>query len=122
VTATTPAVEANSAPIANQDSITVEQGGSVSTLSTGETSVLFNDSDAERDSLTVEVVTEPVVGILTLNADGTFTYQHDGRDSTTDSFTYRASDGQSESVPTTVAIQIIPLPNSRLLYLPVIAR
>ena len=51
-------------------------------------------------------VTDPSHGTLTLNSDGSFTYVNDGSASTTDAFTYKASDGTNESNVVTVTINI----------------
>ena len=55
--------------------------------------VLANDTDAENDTLTAVLVRTVSHGTLTLNGDGSFTYVHYGSETTSDSFTYRASDG-----------------------------
>jgi VCBS repeat-containing protein len=55
--------------------------------------VLGNDSDPEGDALTAVKVSDPSHGTVSLNANGSFTYTHDGSGSTSDSFTYRAKDG-----------------------------
>ena len=47
-------------------------------------------------------------GALTLNADGSFTYTPDADYSGTDSFTYRANDGTSDSNLATVTIEVAP--------------
>jgi hypothetical protein len=73
--------------------------------------VLANDSDVEGDPITATVVTQPQFGTLTFSPNGTFTYLHTGSTRATDSFTYRASDGQLNSVVTTVTINVgLPLP------------
>ena len=62
-----------------------------------EASVLANDSDLEDriDHLSVELVTPPDHGHLTLNRDGTFSFTHDGsRASHEDRFTYRVKDSR----------------------------
>jgi VCBS repeat-containing protein len=41
-----------------------------------------------------------------LNADGSFTYVHDGSETTTDSFTYKANDGSADSAPVTVNLTV----------------
>jgi hypothetical protein len=43
---------------------------------------------------------------FTMNADGSFTYTHDGGDDTSDSFTYHANDGKNDSNIVTVTITI----------------
>jgi|GEM_PF-385685 VCBS repeat-containing protein len=54
--------------------------------------VLANDTDAENQALSAQVVTNPAAGTLTLNSAGSFTYLRNGTGNTT--FTYRANDGQ----------------------------
>lgn len=97
----------NQLPKATNDAISVKKGGTATTLTGGATSVLANDSDADGDALTVAVNTSVTNGTLTLNANGTFTYKHNGGESTSDSFTYRLSDGK-ETVIGTVTITITP--------------
>ncbi|RDV24435.1 tandem-95 repeat protein, partial [Alteromonas aestuariivivens] len=91
----------NDAPVAVADSYSVTEGGTLNG-----TSVLSNDTDAESDSLTAVQVSSPANGSLTLNSDGTFTYVHDGGETTSDSFTYQANDGSSNSNTVTVSISI----------------
>ena len=98
----------NSSPIAVADSITVLQGGTSTTLVSKDISILTNDTDAENNTLTATVVTNPVNGKLTLNGNGTFIYVHNGSQTTTDSFTYKANDGTSNSSSVTVSIIIVP--------------
>jgi VCBS repeat-containing protein len=97
-------IGANNAPVANNDAFSVKQGGTVVTA--GATSVLTNDTDAEGSPLTATVVTSPANGTLTLNANGTYTYLHNNSATTTDSFTYKANDGTSDSDIATVNITI----------------
>src|SRR5207248_1773534 len=69
-----------------------------------------NDSDCEGELLTAALATGPTHGIVTLSADGSFTYTpftNFGSPATAiDSFTYRASDGQSLSNIATVTITV----------------
>ncbi len=51
------------------------------------------------------LVTGPVNGRLTLNADGSFVYTHDGSETTSDSFRYRVSDG-TDAVESDVSIVV----------------
>ena len=81
----------NDAPDATADTYTVAEGGTLTGLSA--TGLLGNDTDAENDELTATLLAEPSNGILTLNPDGSFTYVHDGSETTRDSFRYRADDG-----------------------------
>lgn len=84
----------DSTPIANHDYAAVQQGGSVFSLIGGAVSVAKNDTDADFpfDSFAVTKVTGPAHGLLTLNADGSFIYTHDGTKTITDSFTYYVTD------------------------------
>ena len=86
----------------------VDEGGIATTLDNSELSLLYNASDIEDDSLTAIIETEPAYGIFVLNTDGTFSYTHDGSDTLTDSFTYRANDSNLTSEIGTVSITIIP--------------
>jgi VCBS repeat-containing protein len=70
--------------------------------------VLDNDSDPNGDPLTAELQSEPAHGSLALNADGSFLYTPNQTFSGQDSFSYRAGDGITHSVPTTVTIQVEP--------------
>jgi VCBS repeat-containing protein len=69
-------------------------------------SVLANDTGAPGASLTAMVVSQPSHGTLTLAADGTFTYQPAQDFNGADAFTYKVSDGTSESEPATVSLTI----------------
>jgi VCBS repeat-containing protein len=102
-------IAANYAPIAVADQITVAEGGTITTLLGGGTSLLANDTDAENNPLTAIVVTNPINGILTLNSNGTFNYVHNGSETISDSFTYKANDGNSNSNIVTVTITINPV-------------
>ena len=86
--------------------------------------VLGNDTDVEGDSLTVSFVNGLAANVgteitlasgakVTLNANGSFTYKPNGAfesldtgETATDSFTYRANDGDLDSDPATVTITI----------------
>jgi VCBS repeat-containing protein len=82
----------NDAPKAVDDGPYVtENGGTVTQPAPG---VLANDSDAEGNAMTAVLKTDVSNGTLTLNADGSFTYTHDGSDTKLDSFTYQAKDSK----------------------------
>ena len=101
-------------PVADDESFTVAEGGTATQadLDAG-TSLLDGDTDADLPGDTLTVTTTPVVdvshGTLTLNADGTFSYVHDGTENFTDSFTYQVSDGAGGTATATVTITITPV-------------
>lgn len=71
---------------ATDDTLTVAQSGTA----TSAASVLANDTNLDPGTFVALLVTRPAHGTLTLNADGTFTYVHDGSETRSDRFTYRA--------------------------------
>ena len=101
-------------PVADNESFTVIEGGTATQadLDVG-TSLLDGDTDADLPGDTLTVNTTPVVdvshGTLTLNADGTFSYTHDGTENFTDSFTYEVSDGAGGTDTATVTITVTPV-------------
>jgi hypothetical protein len=105
------AVASGFPPIAFDDSITVERGGTANRLDSGNASVLDNDFDLERDDLTAVLDQEPKHGSLELLADGTFIYIHDGSKADDDKFRYSAFDGTRRSRSATVEIEIEDVPN-----------
>lgn len=94
----------NDAPVAQPDSYTVEADG-VLTVS-AEMGVMENDFDVEGDSLTAQVDQFPANGSLEFNSDGSFVYTPDPGFSGQDSFAYFVSDGQDDSDPQTVLIEV----------------
>ncbi|MBW2581115.1 MAG: fibronectin type III domain-containing protein, partial [Deltaproteobacteria bacterium] len=68
--------DVNDAPLAENDSYSVNEGEPLTTDPT--TGVLANDSDVENDALTAVLLSDVSYGTLTLNSDGSFTYVHDG--------------------------------------------
>src|SRR5437867_3675397 len=72
---------------------------------------------AEGNTLTATKLSDPAHGSVTLNADGTFSYSHDGSETTTDSFTYKTCDNgttngspDAKCSPTaTVSITVTPV-------------
>jgi subtilisin family serine protease len=93
------------APVAGDDSYDIVTPGDI--LAVGAPGVLGNDTDPSGGGLTAVEVTSPSNGTLTLNADGSFLYDHDGGSSASDSFTYKAVDVDNrESNVATVTISV----------------
>ncbi len=97
---------ANDAPTAQPDSYTTSED---TPLSVGGRGVLGNDTDANGETLTAELVTNAANGTLQLNGDGTFTYRPAPDFNGTTSFTYRARDGSTPSAAVTVTITVSPV-------------
>ena len=94
----------NDSPNATDDIATVGEG---ETLLLEESVLLFNDSDAEGDTLNISALGEPVNG--TVRLDGTtIIFVHDGSETTTGAFAYTVSDGV-ETATATVTIAISPV-------------
>ena len=98
VTITVKAV--NDAPDAKDDEYATDEDTALSVA------VLGNDSDSEGDGLAATEVSDPPHGSLTDNPDGSLTYTPDPDFNGSDSFSYRATDGNLESAPTTVTIDV----------------
>ncbi|MEX2187743.1 MAG: Ig-like domain-containing protein [Pirellulales bacterium] len=94
-------------PTADDDAYALDED--VALVVPAASGVLVGDSDAENDSLTAVVVTPPAHGALVLAADGSFTYTPMANFFGTDSFTYRASDGDQQSAVATVSLTINPI-------------
>ena len=71
--------------------------------------VLDNDNDVNGDGLTAVLVTNPTHGTVSLNGDGSFTYNPDDDYNGADSFIYRADDGEDVGNLATVTITINPV-------------
>ncbi|MDH3920189.1 MAG: cadherin-like domain-containing protein, partial [Rhodospirillales bacterium] len=94
----------NLPPVAVDDAYTTNEETPLNVAAPG---VLTNDSDPESDPITAVPDTGPSSGALTLNADGSFTYTPNAGFNGTDSFTYFANDGTSDSTtPATVTITV----------------
>lgn len=98
-------VTANHQPVANADSYSVQVNSSLSVPAPG---VLGNDTDVDGNSLTAAIASGPVSGFLTLSNNGGFSYTPNVGFIGTDSFTYRANDGLTNSTPATVTISVLP--------------
>jgi LPXTG-motif cell wall-anchored protein len=91
----------NSAPVADPDSFSVNEGATYNGTLTG--------SDPDGQSITFFEVSGPMHGSLTINENGTFEYIHDGSETTSDSFTFRVFDGTLYSPAATVNITVNPV-------------
>src|SRR5439155_1185249 len=97
VSTTVPRV--NSSAAAYTDRATVAEGGTITVLDSTAASVLANDTDAEANTLAATKLSDPAHGSVTLNADGTFSYSHDGSETASDSFTYKTCDNGTTNGP-----------------------
>jgi VCBS repeat-containing protein len=95
----------NIAPVAEDDSYTTPEDTQINVDTPG---VLENDHDPDDgpNPLTCVLVDDVTHGTLTLNSDGSFTYNPDPDYYGTDSFTYRAFDGMDYSNLATVSINV----------------
>lgn len=93
-------------PQAADDAYAVDEDTLLSIAAPG---VLENDTDADLDALTAVLETDVSHGTLTLNQDGSFTYQPALNYHGTDTFTYHANDGGLDSGTATVTLTINPV-------------
>jgi hypothetical protein len=93
----------NDSPIAAADMYIVDQDAVLSVDFPG---VLANDSDVDGDPLLTVLQNDPLNGTLYLSSEGAFTYEPDRGFYGTDVFSYVASDGESESDPVAVEIEV----------------
>lgn len=106
-------VNHNALPDAVADAYELNKNGSLVVDPAG--GVLANDTDTDS-ALTVEIVTGPRNGTLTLNADGSFTYVPNPGFHGIDTFHYRANDGLDSDVATVTLtihnVNTAPVPNA----------
>ena len=96
----------NDTPVAVGDTYATDEDTDLNVAAPG---VLGNDTDVDVDFLTAALVSGTSNGLLTLNADGSFTYTPNGNFNGADSFTYKANDGNLDSNVTTVTITVNPV-------------
>ncbi|HFC11965.1 MAG TPA: tandem-95 repeat protein, partial [Anaerolineae bacterium] len=103
----------NDAPLAVADSYSTIENTNlvVSDAGTGgdrvaNVGLLANDSDPDGTALSAELVSFPVNGFITLNANGTFFYAPETDFVGVDTFTYRAGDGELWSDPAVVTVTV----------------
>jgi len=97
-TVTITVTSVNDAPIAATQSISVDQGTAVNGLLTA--------NDVEGDALTFSMTSPPDQGTVIVNSDGSFSYTAQQDAAGSDSFSFIANDGSSNSTPATVSIAI----------------
>jgi hypothetical protein len=95
----------NRAPVAANNSYTAVTAQTLSVVAPG---VLANDSDADGDGLTAQLVDGGGNGSLDLNSNGSFTYTSGGSFTGLRQFTYRVTDGITWSAIATVSINVNP--------------
>jgi len=98
VTVTVHAV--NDAPDAIDDDVSTDEDAGF------DFSVVGNDEDVDRDTLTVTSVTQPANGWVVPNSDGTLTYSPNANFHGSDSFTYTITDGHGEFDTATVTVTV----------------
>ncbi len=96
----------NHAPSVTNDTYAVNEDELLIVAAPG---VLSNDADVEGDPFTALLVTGPTNGVLTLNTNGSFTYQPATNFHGAVPFTYRATDGSATSATATVTITVLPV-------------
>ncbi len=97
----------NVAPTSVDDSYGVNEDTTLVVSAGG--GVLANDSDADGDPLSANLVAVPANGSVNLNSDGSFTYTPDADFFGTDSFTYAAHDNTQNGNTATVNITVNPV-------------
>jgi hypothetical protein len=94
----------NDPPVANDDAYSTEAGVSLIVEAPG---VLANDEDIDGDPLEALLFDMPMYGTVTLNPDGSFTYNPAEAWCGVDTFTYYAFDGLEYSEIATVTITVV---------------
>ncbi len=100
----------NDPPAAANDAYSTSEDSALTVAAPG---VLGNDADRDSSGLTAGLVTGPASGTLAFGEDGSFTYTPVANFNGTDSFTYRAGDGQANSEPATATIKVEPVDEPR---------
>ncbi len=99
----------NDRPVAGPDNFVGAEGVTLNQAAPG---ILANDSDLENSNLTAILAGNVSNGTLQLNPDGSFAYTPLAGFFGSDTFTYRANDGDDSSDLTSVTIQVAPINDS----------
>ena len=99
------AAPTNTAPVANDDSFTVDEDSSATNFN-----VLNNDTDAENDTLTISSISGISNGGTATISGNVISYQPADGFSGTETFTYVASDGTDTSNSATVTVDVTAAP------------
>jgi len=94
----------NTPPVAQNDVFYSKQDVD---LVVGAPGILLNDFDFNDDELSVNLISIPIRGFVTLNSDGSFTYTPTEGFFGQDKFTYSVTDGEAESKPATVILNVV---------------
>ncbi len=100
----------NDAPVAVNDSATTPQDTAVTI------DVLANDTDVDGDALSVESMTQPMHGLVMLDANDHIVYTPAAGYNGPDSFTYTVSDGNGGTDTAAVTISVTPASGACNLY------
>jgi hypothetical protein len=96
----------NDSPVADNDSYVTDEDAPLTVQAPGLTG---NDSDADNDPLAAILQNGSGNSTVLLNSDGSFTYIPVSNFNGNDEFTYKASDGEADSLAATVSISVNPV-------------
>ena len=94
----------NESPRGDNDQFVVQHGESLTVAGPG---LAANGTDKDGDELTVELVSNPTNGTLSLSSSGSFSYFPNGGFSGHDLFEYRLNDGAENSPTYSVDIEVL---------------
>ncbi|MGO3785800.1 MAG: tandem-95 repeat protein [Pseudoalteromonas prydzensis] len=99
----------NDAPVGQNFAFSLDEAATLTVALVN--GLLSNASDDDAgDTLSAELVSQPQFGSVSLNSDGSFSYQHDGSENHGDSFTFQVRDSAGAlSAIQTVTLTITPV-------------
>ncbi|MCA9211628.1 MAG: lamin tail domain-containing protein, partial [Planctomycetales bacterium] len=103
-TATVNVTSVNDAPVANSDVFVILSDRTIEVNAAN--GLLANDTDIEGDALTASLVSQPAHGSVAVNANGSLTYTANEGFTGTDTFTYKANDGKTDSAVGTATVYV----------------